>query len=142
VHDAAQPAPANPGQQVEALLEGRHLQYGLADYWTASSMTVDSGNKVQIRPVSRGNGRLLVRPWESQASWYDPAQHDASFVVLRTSPATCPVGTRDQWQTTVTRAFGPPAETYQVDGFLILVWNHNLLGQQVVPAPPGRPQGC
>ena len=54
-----------------------HLSYGLADYWNANAMTVDSGNRVQVRPISN---------WPGTSSCTAPGSHRI--------PGTTPRGTR------------------------------------------------
>jgi hypothetical protein len=39
--------------------------------------------------------------------------------------------------------FGQPASTYRVDGFVILVWRHNLLlNHHLTKATPSVPTAC
>ena len=72
VHNAVQQRPADPNAQVAAWLQAHHLTYGLGDYWNANAITLDSGNQVQVRYVSRVGDTLMVRPWETKNSWYEP----------------------------------------------------------------------
>ena len=83
VHNTVQQRPADPNAQIAAWLAANHLSYGLGDYWNANTITLDSGNQVQVRYVSRVGDKLVVRPWETKNSWYDAAQHDATFLVTR-----------------------------------------------------------
>ena len=92
-------------------------------------MTVDSGNQVQVRYVSRIGDQLVQRPWESDSSWYDPARHDATFLVTPGPANVCSPGTPAGWQAVARATFGPPSVTYHVDGFFVLVWHENLLSQ-------------
>lgn len=131
-HNVAQPPVAGNGQRIASWLEARHLTYGLADYWTANAVTLDSGNRVQVRPVNRQ---------EAEASWYSPALHDARFFLIPTACAY-PVQARDQWRASLRAAYGAPAATYSDAGFLILVWHENLLAGHHVPKPPGPPSVC
>ena len=82
-----QPAP-DANQQLAAWLQANNLHYGLADYWNANAITLYSGNQVQVRNVSRVGDTLMNRPWDTKSSWYDPAQHDATFLVTPGRP-TC-----------------------------------------------------
>ena len=137
VHNAVQPRPADPNAQVAAWLAAHHLSYGLADYWNANAMTVDSGNHVQVRYVSRIGDRLVQRPWESESSWYDPARHDATFLVTPGPADVCSPGTPAGWEAAARATFGPPSGTYRVAGFVILVWDKNLLPDLAMEAPHG-----
>jgi hypothetical protein len=117
------PVPAQ-NQQLAAFLAGRGLSYGLAGYWQASSTTLASAGKVSVRPVTAGGGAVSRGHWEARASWYDPARHDATFVVLYPpAPGQRPY----PWITDVRATFGPPAQAYRTGGYLVLVWHKNLL---------------
>ena len=90
-------------------------------------ITLDSGDQVQVRSVSRVGDKLVQRPWYSENSWYDPAQHDATFLVTPGPASACSPGTPAGWQGVGRDMFGPPSRTYRVDGFIVLVWDKNLL---------------
>jgi hypothetical protein len=127
VHNTVQQRPADPNAQVGAWLLAHHLTYGLGDYWNANAITLDSGNQVQVRYVSRVGDTLMVRPWETKNSWYDRTQHDATFLVTPGPASVCSPGTPAGWQAAATATFGPPSGIYRVDGFTVLVWHKNLL---------------
>ncbi len=129
VHNTVQQRPADPNAQIAAWLAANHLDYGLGDYWNANTITLDSDNQVQVRNVSRVGDRLLDRPWETKNSWYDPAQHDATFLVTPGPADVCSPGTPAGWQAVARATFGPPSATYHVDGFFVLVWHENLLSK-------------
>ena len=129
VHNTVQQRPADPNAQIAAWLAANHLDYGLGDYWNANTITLDSDNQVQVRNVSRVGDRLLDRPWETKSSWYDPAQHDATFLVTPGPADVCSPGTPAGWQAVARATFGPPSATYHVDGFFVLVWHENLLSK-------------
>ena len=76
------PPPANVSL-APWLLE-HHLTYGLSGYWTSSSVTVDSGGRVQIRALLQFS--LKRDLWMSNVSWYDPKLHYADFIVLDSRP--------------------------------------------------------
>jgi hypothetical protein len=137
VHNAVQQRPSDPNAQVTAWLAAHHLSYGLADYWNANAMTVDSDNQVQVRYVSRIGDKLVQRPWESASSWYDPARHDATFLVTPGPANVCSPGTPAVWEAAARATFGPPSGTYRVAGFVILVWDKNLLPDLATVAPHG-----
>ena len=141
VHNAVQPRPSDPNAQVAAWLAAHHLRYGLGDYWNANAMTVDGANQVQVRYVSRIGDTLVYRPWESENSWYDPAQHDATFLVTPGPASVCSPGTPAGWEAAARATFGPPSGTYRVAGFIILVWHKNLL-PDLTAKPPHGPIQC
>ena len=88
------PAPSSY-QQLADWLVARHFRDGLAAYWQASVTTLSSQGRVQVSPVC-GNGRRFTGGrWESQASWYDPAQRYANFVVIG-GPSSCDHATAAQ----------------------------------------------
>jgi hypothetical protein len=127
-HNVVQPPSYDPNGQLASWLRAHHLHYGLASYWNASSVTVDTGGSVQVVPVNREAGnRIVAVRWESKASWYDPKLHDARFLVVPGPHAGCSNGTPSQWLAGVHAAFGTPAASYRVGVDVILVWHKNLL---------------
>jgi hypothetical protein len=121
--------PPDPAQRYEltaSWLAAHDLRYGLAGFWDANAVTVDSGDRVQVRPVRSFQARIVTTPSQSKASWYDPQRHYANFVVARrrwTCSGVC-VGVRAPIM-----SFGPPAATYHVGPYTVLVWNKNLLAR-------------
>ena len=107
-------------QQLTTWLTAHHLHYGIGASWLGNVVTVSSGERVELRPVTRNHHVLAHSQWESQASWYDPRRHDANFVVLIGSPPSPTMAT-------VVAAFGPPERTYLVGPYTVLTWNKNLL---------------
>ncbi len=121
-YDVAQPPAPAPNQQLADWLAARHFRDGLAAYWQASATTLSSHGRVQVSPVCGGPGRFTRETWESQASWYDPARRYANFLILG-GAATCNHATAAQARS----VFGPPAQTYYVAGYAVMVWPENLL---------------
>ncbi|HET7017469.1 MAG TPA: hypothetical protein VFI65_26340 [Streptosporangiaceae bacterium] len=128
-YNASRPAPFSPNQRVANWLGAHHLRYGLASYWEASSVTLDSGDYVRVRPVRTEGSHLLLTHWNAAASWYDPRLHDARFVIFRHCTGCLSLAS-------LRAAFGPPARTYRVVRYLVLVWNKNLLRGPYVSGPP------
>ena len=128
-HNAVQHPRYDANRQIAAWLQAHHLTYGLGDYWNANAITLDSGDQVQVRYVSRVGDTLMVRPWETKNSWYDQAQHDATFLVTPGPASVCSPGTPAGWQAAARATFGPPSGIYHVDGFTVLVWHENLLSR-------------
>jgi hypothetical protein len=127
VYDAAQPASQSSRVALVSWLEAHHLTYGLSDYWDANALTLYSGDRVEVRPPDRPGG---------SAAWLDPATHDARFYVF---PSQCPylsVTARGAWERKVEAAYGKPAASYTVAGYIVLVWDKNLLAGQLPPIPP------
>jgi len=126
LHGVVQPPAPAQNQQLASWLAARDLRYGLGGYWEASSVTLASDQRVQVRPVDLAPDSRTVGayPWESSASWYDPAMHYANFVIIDPgSPSYYTDGT--SW--VVTNTFGKPASTYRVGPYEVLVWHKNLL---------------
>ncbi len=110
-----------------AFLEAHGLTYGIAGYWDASVVTLQSGNRAQVRTVDVW-GKIEAAGWESNALWYNPAKYDATFAVAN------PTG-----EYSVARFehfLGPPAASYRVAGLWVLVYRTNLL-RHIEPEPPG-----
>lgn len=134
------PALPSPDQPLASWLAAHHLTYGLSGIWYASNgITLYSHDHVRVRDVKLSPGSELTRrPWNTQASWYDPQLHNARFVILNPCKPT-PTGP-------LFKAAGRPAATYLADGFIVLVWHTNLLtthpGPATLPArEPARQRG-
>jgi catechol 2,3-dioxygenase-like lactoylglutathione lyase family enzyme len=119
----AQPPAPVADQHLADWLAARHLRSGLAAYWQASGTTLASGGHIQVSPVCATKGRFTAEKWESKASWYDPRRREASFLILGGQPAACNDATAAQARS----AFGPPARSYQIGPYAVLVWRRNLL---------------
>jgi len=123
-------APSDPpmNQQLATWLAGHGLRYGLSTYWQASIVTLTTGERVMVVPVATAThaaGSLVRRDeWESTESWYDPRLHDATFAVQLTKPTRLPAFLP---LASLEATFGPPARTYLLGPYRILVWNKNLL---------------
>jgi hypothetical protein len=63
-----------------------------------------------------------VRPWETNALWYDPARHDARWAIadLRLSRYTVH---------TYETLFGRPEAMYRVGRWVVLEYRANLLSE-------------
>jgi hypothetical protein len=123
-HGTVRPPQPTDNQQIAAWLAARHLRYGLAGYWEANSVTLASGQAVQVRPMAPAmRGMVGPYPWESQASWYDRKHHDANFVVLLMASSY----THNAPYAAALATFGNPARTYRVGPYRVLVWHKNLL---------------
>ena len=86
---AAMPNAAQRTAPLAAWLEAHGLRYGIGLYWDASMVTVQSAGQVQVCAVSAVPQGIGAYDWETDAAWYDPSQHDATFVV---APLVAPAG--------------------------------------------------
>ena len=121
--ELAQPAQPAQGQQLASWLAARHLDCGLAGYWQAASTTLASRGAVQVLPVQSWRGTISRGGWETDAAWYDPLRHTATFLVL---PPGQP-GLGYPWSYDARATFGQPARIYDDGPYTVLVWNRNLL---------------
>jgi hypothetical protein len=108
-----------------AWLEAHKLTYGIAGYWDASIVTLQSGNRVKVRTVDVW-GQVEAAGWESNALWYNTSRYDATFAVANY--------TGEYSAARFEHFLGKPAATYRVASWLVLVYRTNLL-RQVSPGP-------
>ncbi len=108
----AAPAPAQ-NQAVADWLVVHGLTDGLAPYWQADSVSFDSGGRVTMVPLYPST--VWAYHWESKASWFDPSQNYANFVVTEKPPGRQYSG------------FGRPTKIYHYGQYTIMVWNKNLV---------------
>ncbi|HME67865.1 MAG TPA: hypothetical protein VKG61_23450, partial [Streptosporangiaceae bacterium] len=120
---AAQPSVPPANAQLATFLTEHHLTSGVSGYWLSSIVTVGSDGTVVVRAVQPS-----LRPylWETKGSWYDER---ATFLVTENQ-----AGYFNHFQPSASAlaALGPPARTYHVGPYTVLVWNKNLLSS---PAP-------
>jgi hypothetical protein len=136
VGQAGRPPVPPSGMAVADWLAARHLNYGLGGYWVANSISVDSGGAVQVVPLN-GISHITGYRWESRRDWYDPAKHDARFILLQlNSPSffTAEVAIAQ---------FGEPIDrvtlpTSEQGNATVLVYDHNLLAGLPAWCAPGR----
>jgi hypothetical protein len=118
---AAQPSTPPANAQLAAFLAEHHLADGISGYWLSSIVTVGSDGAVTVRAVQPS-----LRPylWEAKGSWYDPGSQHASFLVTDSQAGFF---SHFQPSASALAALGPPARTYHVGPYTVLVWNTNLL---------------
>jgi hypothetical protein len=118
---AAQPSVPPANAQLATFLAEHHLTSGVSGYWLSSIVTVGSDGAVTVRAVQPS-----LRPylWEAKGSWYDPGSQRATFLVTDSQ-----AGFFNHWEPSASAlaALGPPARTYHVGPYTVLVWNTNLL---------------
>ena len=123
---AATRPPARPATApLAAWLEAHGLTYGIAGYWDASVVTLQSGGRLQIRAVDLYR-KMYVPGWETNTLWYDASRYDARFAVAD-DHGRYPAARFEHF-------LGQPAATYRVAGWLVMVYRTNLL-QRVTPRP-------
>jgi hypothetical protein len=117
--------PQAPAQNdtLTSWLSEHHLSSGLASYWEASSVTVDSGGQITMLAVGihGWNRRLAPDKWETDVQLASPKTHSANFVVAGPDlivPAKLAI-----------EMFGKPPRTYRYGPYTIMVWDKNLLGE-------------
>jgi hypothetical protein len=121
-YEISQPTVAPANTQLASWLLDHHLTYGLSGYWTSSSVTVESGGRVEVRALMQFTMKRDL--WMSNVAWYDPGTHYANFIVLDSRP-----GFMNHWEprALIGKYFGRPARTYHTGPYTVLVWNRNLL---------------
>jgi len=122
---------ADSDAPVVGWLEAHNLHVGLGTYTEANVITLDSGDRVAIRTVTWRSSGAVPRAYESEASWYNPKQSYANFVVENSADSG---GVSLIPQRDILALAGPPAHTYHYKTFTIMVWNHNLLAD--LGSPP------
>ena len=121
--ELAQPSAPPANTSLAPWLLEHHLTYGLSGYWTSSSVTVNSGQRVKVRALMQYT--LKRDLWMAKLDWYDPKLHYANFVVLDSRP-----GFMHHWEprALIQTYFGRPARIYHTGPYTVMVWNRNLLG--------------
>jgi hypothetical protein len=124
-------------------LVSHHERAGLAGYFQATSTTVTSGGRVLVAGITLPAGAAAGQPasdrpaayrWESAADWYQPARHDATFVIAVAGPTASGGGLP---VTAVRASFGMPVAQYQVGNDVIMLYGYNLLTRLAPVTFPG-----
>jgi hypothetical protein len=134
-YTVAQPSQPARTQDLANWLVAHHLTYGLSSYGVANATTLTSGGAVSVRPVSFAGHDAAPMPYEFDQAWYDPAAHNASFVVLMNPPV--PLDEIATWE--IRDVFGRPSKRYTFGPYVILTYNTNLL-TDLSPSLPPPPQ--
>jgi len=121
---ATQPSAFPYRQPLAVWLQTHGLRHGLAMYWAAPQVTLLTSGEVQVRAVIAADGKINPFEWETQNSWFNPAEHYANYVACLRS---YPLFTR-----TAERVFGRPASIGYVGDWAILIYHRNLI-EQVSP---------
>jgi hypothetical protein len=138
-YGVAQPSVAGSGQPIVSWLEAHHLSTGLGIYAEANVVTLNSGGRVAVRAVTWQLPRAVPRAYESEASWYDPQQNYANFVLINSIDAKAGSNGIVIPRSDILALGGPPAHIYHYLTFTIMVWNHNLLTD--LGSPPSSSVG-
>ncbi len=131
-YEITQPQVPPANTTLASWLVAHDLRYGISGYWSSSSVTVDSGSRVQVRALEKFTMQRDL--WMSNADWYNAKLHYANFVVLDNAP-----GFMNHWEprALVEKYFGAPARTYHTGPYTILIYDRNLLRD----VPPGYTEG-
>ena len=132
---AARPVETPAAVPVAAWLKAHGYRYGIAGYWDASVVTVESGNDVLVRAIAVRHNQFRPYYWETKPEWYAASGHDATFVIADAPDAHPYAGV------TVTAAeqyFGRPAAVHWVADREILLYRTNLLQRLAAPYWPDR----
>jgi len=112
-------APWAPPPTLAGWLKSHGLKQGIADYWDAAAVTVDSGGRVQVRAVTPDGRGYQIYRWHTNTAWYAPAAGDANFFIADPRIAGMSINDAES-------AYGAPSKTYSIDGMEILVYRANL----------------
>jgi hypothetical protein len=110
-------------QEARALgsfLQSKGLTSGVGDYWSSSIVTVDTSNKVEVRPVALGSTGTLQRYTLQSAAWWYQGQTFRFFVY----------DSGNVWQnvtgSAAEKSFGAPAATYDVGSYRVLTYPRGI----------------
>ncbi|HUB20856.1 MAG TPA: hypothetical protein VMA97_00455 [Streptosporangiaceae bacterium] len=122
VHEVVQPASPPAFARVASWLQAHHLRYGLGGYWESSIVTVQTDGRVKVRALLKAT--LAPDLWLAKPEWYDPADQQANFVLLSSTP-----GFTNNWEprALISKYFGRPAQVYNFGPYTVMVWDRNIL---------------
>jgi hypothetical protein len=117
---AGQQAPPD-NAAVTVWLEQHGLRSGIAPYWEASTVTLDSRGAITMGSVKLTSRGLSPWHWIEDMRIFHASDHSANFFITVPGEQVTPAKAR--------AAFGPPARVYHFRDYTIMVWNKNLLRQ-------------
>jgi hypothetical protein len=120
-YSAAQPSVPAQNAVLATWLADHGLTSGLAGYWQANEVRLDSGGAITLAPLNNGS---VPASWESKSAWFDQDQVYANFVVSVSEPPQEAIKTSPSEAIAI---FGAPARTYHYGRYTIQVWHMNLL---------------
>jgi hypothetical protein len=129
-YSASQPSVPATTQSLAGFLAEHDLTSGIGMYWSANITTAASDWHVRVIPAMPGPASPYA--WLTRPSWYDPDEYSANFVLAGTDPAS----SSTYLVKTVLREFGRPALEYKYDGYVIMVYDRNLLRDMHRPVQP------
>jgi hypothetical protein len=122
--ELAQPAAPPDNERIASWLAARHLGYGLGVFSDSSSITVDSGGLVRVRPLEPVTLPLEPRWWMADQAWYDASANRATFLVFHFGHS---LGNWVPPRPLLARYLGNPSRVYYTGRYVVLVWDKNLL---------------
>lgn len=122
--DLAQPTRPAVNLSVGSWLSEHRLTDGIAGYWAANPITVETGGSVQLAAVQLNGRQVSPYLWETNIGAFDPGAHYANFFLVNPPSGTDPHPITER---EAVNAFGPPAQVYRYQHYLIIVWDKNLL---------------
>ncbi|HEB01716.1 MAG TPA: hypothetical protein ENI12_00620 [Nitrospirae bacterium] len=113
--------------ELAEFLEENGLDFGYSQFWYANIITLNSENRVKVRPIEFTKHGARPFFWSSNENWYSPDPDlGPSFLLV-------PEGTNDYGFSIVSpmmmqAMFGPPVRQLEYEGTRIYVWDKNILG--------------
>ena len=123
---AAQPAAVSPDTALAGWLAVHGLRDGLGGP-SANLLTVDSGGRVTVAPVTVTSGHVRPLVYQGTSAAYDPRRHDPVFLVTGVPAARAGQPGERLPEAAVLATFGPPTRIGRFAGFTVDVWGVNLL---------------
>jgi hypothetical protein len=123
---AARPQVPPANAAVTGWLMSHGLRSGIAPYWEATSVTLDSGGTIAMGSVLPARGGLAPWHWEEDMRVFRRGR-SASFLLTLPGESVTPA--------LAVKTFGPPAHTYHFQAYSIMVWHKNLVPHLGRPVP-------
>jgi hypothetical protein len=123
-----------------AFLKEKGLTYGYGPYWgaNANAVTTASNFQVIVRPVvfDKQTGSMIVgNRAQTSKRWYGeqdiPKETKKYFVIVKSDGEECP--DVDICLSGLVKQFGEPVDRYKRADYIILVWDHKLVGLEASP---------
>lgn len=134
-YDDAQPTAPAANTQLASWLVAHHFTDGLSGYWTSSSVTVASSDRVTVRALITDG--VSPEMWMTDGTWYSPQLNSPNFIVVDLNS-----GFYNYWAplNLIRKQFGTPVRVDSYSGYLIIVYHKDLL-LDIAGSPQTWPDG-
>lgn len=108
-----------PYDPIVDFLRAHKMKEGFGTYWGANVITALSNDHIKCRAVTYAGGHITPYHWASKEAWYRMSH--ANFFVFNQNSKAFGID-----RTIIIKDFGNPSQQETINGYTILIWNHDI----------------